>query len=75
MVFYQLLDYVSAGRNGPILFTVSLLNKTNNEFRDGLEPGQATCIEYNTVKGRSASLSQVDKLFLMPVRLCLIRIR
>lgn len=65
-VFYQLLDYVSP------IYHATAQQRTNNEYRDGLEPGQATWREYNIVTGCSVSLSQVDELFLMLVRLCLI---
>ena len=54
-----------------MLFTVPLLNSawTSNEHRDGLEPHQAAWREYDTVVRHPASLSQVDELFLMLVRL------
>ena len=69
-VFYQLLDYVSPGRKrSNVVYRAAAQQWTSNEHRDGLEPGQAAWREYDTVVGRPASLSQVDELFLMLVRL------
>ena len=69
-VFYQLLDYVSPGRKrSNVVYRATAQQWTNNECRDGLDPGQATWREYDSVIGRPASLSQVDELFLMLVRL------
>ena len=69
-MFYQLLDYVSPGRKrSNVVYHAAAQQWTSNEHRDGLEPGQAAWREYDTVVGRPASLSQVDELFLMLVRL------
>ena len=71
-VFYQLLDYVSPGRKwSNVVYRATAQQWTSNEHRDGLEPGQAAWREHGTVVGRPASLSQVDELFLMLVRLWL----
>jgi len=61
---YELLDYISPGRkqsNG--IYRATTQQWTNNEHKDGLEPGQATWREYDTVVGCTANLSQVDELF------------
>jgi len=67
-VFYELLDYVSPGRKrSNVVYRATAQQWTNNEHKAGLEPGQATWREHNTVVGRPANLSQVDELFLMLV--------
>ena len=69
-VFYQLLDYVSPGRKrSNVVYRATAQQWTKDESKDGLEPGQATWREYDTVVGLPASLSQVDELFLILVRL------
>jgi len=65
-----LLDYISSGRKqSNVVYRATAQQWTNNEHKDGLEPGQATWKEHDTVVGRPANLSQVDELFLMLVRL------
>ena len=75
-MFYQLLvglaTYVSPGRKwSNVVHHATAQQWRNNEYRDGLDPGQATWREYDSVLGHPASLSQVDELFLILVPLWL----